>query len=381
MNILYICSEYPPCPTQGGIGTVTQILAEGMAKLGHKVHVAGIYSDITKNRQELVSDVVIHRLKHYTGVLKDSKARIKLFFYIKKLIKKERIDLIEAHDFMGPTAFWYGKLPPVVIRLHGSVTYFTRETNGTPSKQLFFFEKNALIRATALISVSNYVATFTRNVFNLHKKNIQNIYNAIQISSKPVFTGRDPQNVIFSGTLMRKKGVFTLIEAWNKVALQYGSAKLDIYGKDSLNENGESIQALLEKMLIPSIRHTATFHGRVDRNILLEKLSHAGIAVFPSFSEALAMAPLEAMATGCPTISSKLASGPEVIENGIDGLLIDPSNPDELSEAILSLLKDSKMASEIGKTGYQKVKTKFNIEEIILQNESFYKKITDKRLS
>jgi glycosyltransferase involved in cell wall biosynthesis len=374
MNILYICNEYPPLP-HGGIGTVTQILAEGMASLGHKVHVAGVFANINADSRELVSDVMIHRLKQYSGRFKDTKSRFKLYLYVKKLMKTEKIDVIEAPDFMGPTAFWLGKLPPVIIRLHGSATYLANEKKNVPSKPLFYVEKNALIRATAIISVSNYIATQTLNLFNLSRKEIHNIYNSTSLPAQLPKANRDSKKVIFSGTLMRLKGIFSLIEAWNKVALQYGSAELDIYGKDSLNECGESVQAVLEKMLNPSIRHTVTFHGHINRKVLIEKLSHAGIAVFPSFSEALAMAPLEAMATGCPTISSKLASGPEVIENGIDGLLIDPSNPDELAEAILKLLHDKNLALKLGIKGYEKVKEKFNIKDIILQNESFYNKI------
>jgi glycogen(starch) synthase len=377
MNILYICSEYPPF-SPAGIGTVTQILAEGMVELGHTVHIAGVYGTINSDVHDLVSGVLVHRLRQPGGRLRDIKARVKLFTFVKKLARAETIDLIETPDYLGLTAFWFGKLPPILVRLHGSGTHLSNVNGLKPSIRLKLLEKSGLNKAVALVSVSKYAAKQALNIFNIHNKEIQIIYNSTRTPKCPVLMERDPENVIFTGTLMRLKGIFSLIEAWNKVAEQYRTAKLNVYGKDSLSEKGESVRAILERMLKPSIRHTVTFHGHIDRNSLINELSHAGIAVFPSFSESLAMAPLEAMATGCPTISSKLASGPEVIDDGIDGLLVNPSDPDEIAQAILRLLNDTNLASELGKRGFEKVKDKFNTEKIILQNEAVYKRFAGK---
>ena len=378
MNILYICSEYPPF-AHGGIGTVTQILAEGMAGLGHKVHVAGVYGDINSDTHDLVSGVLVHRLRCPDGRFKNMKARIKLFAFVKKLIRTECIDIIEAPDYLGPTAFWFGNLPPVIVRLHGTETYFQNELGKTPPRVLRLFEGLCLRKSDVLISVSNYVAKQTKKIFNLEKREIHTIYNSVQVRGLAEQTRRDSQNVIFTGTLMRKKGVFSLIEAWNKVAQEHVTAKLNIYGKDSIDGKGESVQALLEKTLNPLVRHTVTFHGHVDRDLLIDEILHAGIAVFPSLSESLGMAPIETMSTGCPTIFSKKSAGPEIITDNVDGLLVDPNNSDEISNALLKLLKNPELASELGKKGFEKVKKKFNAETIIFQNETFYRQIADMR--
>lgn len=82
------------------------------------------------------------------------------------------------------------------------------------------------------------------------------------------------------------------------------------------------------------------FHGHVERAELVAALQRAGLDVFPSSAEAFALAPLEAMAYGCPTIYSQRGSGPELIENGRDGLLIEPDQPHEIAGAIVRVLTD-----------------------------------------
>ena len=87
------------------------------------------------------------------------------------------------------------------------------------------------------------------------------------------------------------------------------------------------MRAALEQRLdgfAPSVR----FHGAVPHPVVLSALASARVAVFPSFAEAFGLAPLEAMAHACPTIFSRRGSGPELICDGRDGLLVDPSNPE-----------------------------------------------------
>ena len=87
------------------------------------------------------------------------------------------------------------------------------------------------------------------------------------------------------------------------------------------------------------------------------------------------MAPLEAMELGCPTIFTRRASGPELIEDGVEGLLVDPDNIEEISNAIIFLLTNRKEAIEIGRKGAEKVRSHFDISKIADQHMELYKKI------
>ncbi len=101
-------------------------------------------------------------------------------------------------------------------------------------------------------------------------------------------------------------------------------------------------------------------------------LSHARVAVYPSFAEAFAIAPLEAMAVGCPTIYSTRGSGPELITAGRDGLLIDPAREDELAAAILRVLDDDGLARSLGEAGHARVRSDFSLEDFVERNVAYY---------
>jgi glycosyltransferase involved in cell wall biosynthesis len=98
------------------------------------------------------------------------------------------------------------------------------------------------------------------------------------------------------------------------------------------------------------------------------------VAVFPSRAEAFAMAPLEAMASGCPTIYSQRGSGPELLEHGCQGLLVDPDDPEEIAEAILRLQADPSFAQRLGDEGRAHVRERFSIEKLTAENIIYYER-------
>jgi glycosyltransferase involved in cell wall biosynthesis len=97
--------------------------------------------------------------------------------------------------------------------------------------------------------------------------------------------------------------------------------------------------------------------------------------VFPSYAEAFAMAPLEAMACGCPTVYTRRGSGPELAEDGREVLLIDPDDPDEVARAIIRLLVDDVFASQLGAAGQALVGRRYSLEAIIRENETFFDEV------
>jgi glycosyltransferase involved in cell wall biosynthesis len=119
-------------------------------------------------------------------------------------------------------------------------------------------------------------------------------------------------------------------------------------------------------------RSSVLFCGHVSREELFEKLSTARVAVFPSFSEAFALAPLEAMACGCPTIYTRLTSGPETIRDGVDGLLADPHHPEQIASAILTILQHDDQARKFSQSGRERVLNTFTIQQILPMNEQFF---------
>ena len=167
--------------------------------------------------------------------------------------------------------------------------------------------------------------------------------------------------MIFSGTLTPKKGIVSLIRAWPRVKLACPEAELHIYGKDGRADSGGSMREALRDELPSALLSSVSFHGHVTRERLFEVYRTAGLAVFPSYAEAFAIAPLEAMACGCATIYSERGSGPELLEQDKTGLLVDPDRPDQIADSIIRTLRDETIAERLGAAGRKLIVDRFSL--------------------
>ena len=88
--------------------------------------------------------------------------------------------------------------------------------------------------------------------------------------------------------------------------------------------------------------------------------------------ETFGIAPVEAMSVGKPTIYSKTGPGPEVIEDGISGLLCDPMDPKDIAEKISAVLANSQLGETLGRNGRMRVEKCFNKNDWIRRNVDFF---------
>jgi glycosyltransferase involved in cell wall biosynthesis len=133
------------------------------------------------------------------------------------------------------------------------------------------------------------------------------------------------------------------------------------------------MQDHLISLVPPPIRNTIHFHGHVDFARLRSAFRSASVAVFPSYSEAFALAPMEAMAQGCPTIYSCRASGRELIQDGENGLLVNPDDPKEIADAIIRILTNPQIAKELGSKGKKSIECRFSLNVLLVRNIDFYR--------
>ena len=397
MNILYLCDEYPP-GRHGGIGSAVQSQAREMVAKGHKVIVAGFY-DWGYGGDDVFEDngVKVYRFRRALDSSwfrkKDAKrvrATYRLFKmlgifqwdieisilkyknFLDKLIKDHNVQIVEKPDFneymqyctIMPVLF--PKLDvPTVVKLHGTISYMLLERNIKPSDLLFEMERNVLITADALSSVSNYTAKKTAEYFNCDKP-IKLLYNGIRIG-EPANVAKIPMQVVFTGTLVEKKGIYQLAKAWNNVVQRHPEAKLLILGKG----HQEKVAAFLSA----EAKRSVAFKGHVDKDVLKHDLSSSSVAIFPSYAETFGLAAAEAMASGTATIFTNRTSGPEVIRDNIDGLIVDPDNVDEISEKILLLLEDAGLRQKLELSGRKRVVEEFEIGKMTDKNIAFYEDV------
>lgn len=373
MNIAMICSEYPPV-RHGGIGTVAQMLGRALVRQGHGVRVVGIkHPHDPESEYEEDQGVRVWRLPQSTGHGGWLMGRWRLYKTIQRWSRDGIIDLVEVPDWQGMIARWPRLPVPVVMRLNGSMTYFARELDRSLGWLMRRIELSAWRRADFTCSCSRYTADQSRALFGASLREIDVLYNGVEVVPMASEV-REREKVVFTGTLTEKKGVISLMIAWPLVLRECPWARLHLYGKDTVSSQGGSMRATLEEMARGVLPDQVVFHGHVARSQVFEALSTARVAVFPSYAEAFAMAPLEAMTTGCPTIYSSRGSGPELLEHGKEGLLVDPGDPTDIANAIIRVLKDEALAVRLGGQGRARVQSAFSMEQTLAANIVFFEK-------
>lgn len=397
MTILYLCDEYPP-GRHGGIGTVVQLLAREMVKQGHKVIVAGFYDWGYGGEDEFVDEgVKVYRFRRQLAarffekpfslpvravnkVLKMSgvfemdikKSLVKYRLFIEALIKEHGIDIIEMPDYTDYMRFSknYITFPqfsvPVVVKLHGSLTHMARGNNETVPDRIWQMERDLLEQADAVCSVSRYASEMAIENFG-YKQEITTLYNGIDTSFEASDVVKDDNLVVFTGSLSVNKGIYQLMKAWNIVKAEMTGAKLYVFGKGPVPK--------IKAHLLPAVQDSVSFLGHVPREELRKVLSKASVAVFPSYAENFAMAPMEAMINKAAVVYTKRTSGPELIDDGVDGLLADPDNIEEIASKIIYLLKHKEACREIAEKGKQKILSNFDLKIIARKHVAYYESV------
>lgn len=373
MRICFVCSDYPPGP-HGGIGTMTQLLARAMVRAGHHARVVGVYApSYPAPDRENDRGVQVWRLREPLGPTGWIRARRALFALVAEWSRAGDIDLVEVPDWEGWAAGWPRLPVPVIARLNGSATYFGAEIGAPVRWHVRQLEQWSLRRTDFWCSASRYTADRTQRVLSRPGPPDAILYNPVELPPLARERERSRDTIVFSGTLTEKKGVVSLMRAWPLVARAVPRAELRIFGKDGTTGGSGSMQKhLLSLLRGESGEERVHFHGHVTRDELMRTLASARAAVFPSYAEAFALAPLEAMAASCPTIYSTRGSGPELIDHERDGLLVDPDDPRQIAAALIRVLEDDALASTLGAAGRRRVAERFSVDTAVGLNTDFY---------
>ncbi|MDT0676787.1 glycosyltransferase family 4 protein [Autumnicola musiva] len=378
MHIGFLTPEYPnPQSTaSGGLGTSIKNLASSLVAKNIKVSVF-IYGQ----KQDLIFKE--NGISFY--FIKQKKYRFLGWYlyrkYVQKVlnvkIQKEKIDLIEAPDWTGITAF-IKLCCPLIIRMHGTDAYFCELEGRKQKYRNRLFEKMALKSADALVSVSTFTAEKTKEIFKL-KQAITVIPNSIETakftpSKKTVVRNR----LLYFGTIIRKKGVLELAFIFNEIVKSNPEAELWMIGKDVLDifEKKSTLELFQEKLSLQA-KQRLRYFPEVSYSEIRKQLAEAAMIVLPSFAEALPMTWLEAMAMEKAMVTSNIGWAKEVMINNKTGFTENPKNHKAYAEKIIKLLQDPELAQQMGKAAREQVLKKFSTEIVVKQNIDFYTRIVE----
>ena len=399
LNICLVSREYPPETGWGGIGTYTYHLAHGLAEKGHQVHVIAQSMDVDKEYMD--GNVFVHRIAHkicfrYKGSFKEFGYRLEYSFgvngKIRELIRRYGIDIVEGPNLSGETFIYsLAKKTPLVTRLH---THFSEVINFVGWNKGFDFKFSCKIE-DAVIDRSDLVTCSTRKHSELIAwetgyglDDIRIIPLGINLLNRE--TGRQGRNclsVLFVGRLEKRKGIQVLLKAIPAVIESFPDVIFNIAGRDTFVSKDfvsfdgayeESFKERILKDFPKKYLSNVNFCGYVDTGQLAGMYESCDIFVAPSLYESFGLIYLEAMSHGKPVIGCGVGGVPEVIEDGITGLLVPPEDHGALAKAISTLLMDKGLRESLGANGRKSAIEKFSRDLMVERTIEAYKHILRK---
>jgi glycosyltransferase involved in cell wall biosynthesis len=379
MHIAFLTPEYPHERVQHAAGIGTSIKNLVVALVKKKITVSVFVYGQSENAIFQEESVKIH-------LIKDQKYKTFGWYfhrkhiqnYLNKYIASEGIDLVEAPDWTGITAFMNLKAP-LVIRFHGSDTYFCHLEQRKQKAKNFWFEKLAINRAQAFIAPTHFAGELSKKLFGIKNKAIQAIHHGLELNQ---FQNTNPLVyekglILYIGTIIRKKGVLELPDIFKKVRSKYPEARLVLIGSDSfdIQTKSKSTWKLIQQECSIGDLSVISYLGKIPYQEVQEYIKKAHVCVFPTFAETLGMVTIEAMSLQKAIVNSNIGWAQELLVDGENGYLVYPKDHDGFADKIVGLLQDDTLCSTMGKAARVRVETVFDIEKIVVQNVDFYKSI------
>lgn len=203
---------------------------------------------------------------------------------------------------------------------------------------------------------------FAANVCDLGKIDV--VHNGVKVPVKPC-SPCSRQDVLFLGRLDANKSPDVLLRASREVLDRFPKTKIVFGGDGEIEKN----KALAEEL---GIAERCEFRGWVIGDKRAALFERAAVYCLPSKNEGLPMSVLEAMAHGIPTVATAVGGVPQVIEDGVSGLLIDVDDEVALSESLALLLAKPELREELGRNGRDQIVRKFGLDRTIAQVVDIY---------
>lgn len=308
---------------------------------------------------------------------------IRLYFYL----RKNKFDLILTNTIK---AHFYGSLAarlcfiPVIWRFHDILS----PTDFSPVliQSIIFFGKRFPTRILAVSDLArdylmrdglkgDKIEVIFSGIDNERfefKNTSRNIRNEFDIGDNAKLVG-------CIGRIIPQKGQRSFLLAIPEVIKKYPETFFLIVGDAYLKEERYK-EELLEIIKKNKIEDHVKFTGfRYDIGNLIRSLD---ILIFPSVApESFGLSVLEAMSLGKPVIASKVGGVCEIIEDGVNGMLIEPNHPEQITDRIIQLLSDKEMYHRMGWEAKEAVTRKFSLKRYVVEMERACKEVSLREVS
>ena len=181
-----------------------------------------------------------------------------------------------------------------------------------------------------------------------------------------------PVRVVLLGEIGERKGSFTLLETWAKLAAEpdvLGGARLTMAG----DKGADRAVRLIAELGIEESAEVCSWLAPED---VQRVLGAADVFVLPSVTEGQPMALLEAMAHGLCVVASAVGGIPDMVQDGRSGLLVPPNDPGALQAALRRVLADPQLRARLGAAARGRVLEQFDLEVVWRRFDALYRQIS-----
>lgn len=398
LRVCLLSQDYPPAGT-GGIGQWTRTLAVGLARRGHEVTVIA-RSDTDFPYIDFVEGVWVHRILQCpyrdANAPEYLPAPRGLVDYSGNLYQE--ILRIQAHrDFQVISGPIFDLEPLVALKQSGIPTVVSLHTTYRlclPFKpvwkddEAFLAEhvEPTIAKEKELLESAPFLLANTRSMVNdlersygieLEQERLTVVPHGLEdlsIGVTPFPPKPGVVRLLFVGRLELRKGIDLLLVALPGLLARHLNIEVDIVGDDKQVIDGATLRAKFESHCERNGvgLERVKFHGMVPRATLLRHYASCDIFVAPSRYESFGLIFIEAMMFAKPSVGIAAGGVPDVVTDGVNGLLIDSPDPALLADHISTLIDDAGLRARLGKAGRQAYEQKFGMPTMLNALENYF---------
>jgi glycosyltransferase involved in cell wall biosynthesis len=289
-------------------------------------------------------------------------------------LRRREFDVIQVHiagTAMIP-AFMISKIAgkPYVVTCHGSDIRIFRK-----KAAVRLLQKILLPKASYVVAVSKEIRDLLIKEYGLSSQSIKLISNGYDEALVKRLLARPSNNafrktpsLVFVGSLREVKDPLNLIETFKVISDRVKNIHLQIVGDGHLRE------AVEKKIKCYKLQDRVTLHGWIHHQRALEVVASSEIYISTSVEEGLPTSLIEAMALEKAVVTTGVGGVPEIITNGVNGLLTPPRSPERMAQLVENLLKDPILAERLGKAAAESVRD-FSWNRIAQKYQNIYQRV------
>ncbi|PIN86831.1 4-alpha-glucanotransferase [Candidatus Woesearchaeota archaeon CG10_big_fil_rev_8_21_14_0_10_44_13] len=378
-RVLMFGWEFPPY-SSGGLGTACHGLVKGLSNNGTKVifvapktpksdnsntKLISAMSNITlkevesmvtpyMNENEFLKELTTMPAEKISLYGKNLFQAVYLFSRRAKIIaekEKGNYDVIHCHDWLTYQAGIYAKEvsgKPLVVHMHA--TEFDRTGGNGINQYVYDLEKEGLMKADKVITVSNYTKNMVVKHYGIDPKKITVVHNAVEFEQNDFPDAKindGLKTVLFLGRVTLQKGPDYFIYAARRISDMYPNVKFIISG------TGDMLPFIIQKAADLGIADKVLFTGFLKGADVDRAYQMADVYVMPSVSEPFGITPLEALKNNVPVVISKQSGVSEVLRNAFK---VDFWDIDEMTNKVVSILRYDELKDELTAHGSTEVR-------------------------